>query len=376
MNLMSGHINSTRTSAGRERCRLGIIVPCHNEEEVVESTVAALVSLLSGMRKSGQADDGSGIVLVDDGSTDATWRIISLMASLYEEVRGIRLAARCGHQNAIIAALGRVSQEYDATVTIDADLQDDPEVIPQMVRDFLEGAEVVYGVRSSRDSDTWFKRVSAQCFYKCMGHLGVKTVYNHSDFRLLGREAASRLLSYGERNMYLRGVAPLLGGKQTRVYYVRRARMAGKSKYDFPKMVNFAVDGITSFSVKPVRLIFSVGLLFMLVSLGVLVYVLIRHFGGYTIEGWTSLMLSIWFCTGIVLMALGVIGEYIGKIYSEVKHRPRFFIESDTAASSSAEHPESHGFPDSADPVADICSALHSSRPGTPAGMDNHAKRP
>lgn len=343
-------------------CRLAIVVPCHNEEEMVATTVERLASLLVGMAKAGVADAGSVVILVDDGSSDSTWREIRRECEARKNVRGIKLCARSGHQNAIMAALGRHAWDYDATVTIDADLQDDPDCIYEMLERYQEGCDVVYGVRRCRASDSWFKRFTAQTYYRVLERLGVRTIYNHSDFRLLSLGAWRRLSRYGERNLYLRGIVPLLGGKQASVYYDRSPRLAGKSKYDFPKMMNFAVDGVTSFSVKPVRLIFTVGLLFLLVSLGVLIYSLVRYFGGHTIEGWTSLMLSIWLCTGILLMALGVIGEYIGKIYSEVKRRPRYDIEEEAGsrnaegitASTAVVDTGASGFTESGEPVADI----------------------
>ena len=243
------------------------------------------------------------------------------------EVAGVRLAHNAGHQNALLAGLEAVERSCDATVSIDADLQDDPEAIVEMVRQYRAGCDIVYGVRRSRRSDTWFKRNTALLFYHGMERLGVETVFNHADFRLMSRRAVAELLKYRESGIFLRGVVPHIGFRQGRVEYDRTAREAGESKYPLRKMMNFAVDGITSFSVKPVRMVFWLGMLFMLMAIVVLIYTLARYFSNDTIVGWTSLMISIWFCTGIVLIALGIIGEYIGKIFIEVKKRPRYAVD-------------------------------------------------
>lgn len=307
--------------------KIAIVVPCYNEQEVLPETNRVLCTLLDRMAANAEISTDSYIAYVDDGSRDNTWQIIKQYSSGNRRVKGIKLAANVGHQNALIAGLDTVSENCDAAISIDADLQDDVEAIPQMVEKFREGFEIVYGVREDRESDTWFKRESAQSFYKMMNHLGVKSIYNHADFRLMSVEVLRDFLRYDERNMFIRGIIPGLGRTQTSVYYKRKPRTAGESKYPLKKMINFAVDGITSFSVRPVRMVFFIGFIFLLVALGIFIYVMIRYFSGETIEGWTSLMLSIWFCTGVTLMALGVIGEYIGKIYTEVKHRPRYSIE-------------------------------------------------
>lgn len=312
----------------RPPCRLAIVVPCYNEEEAFPLTNDSLLTLLSMMAERGLTSRGSRVVYVDDGSSDATWRLMEAAVSRSPEVAALRLACNAGHQNALMAGMALVDDcGFDAVVTVDADLQDDISVIPDMVEAWRAGADVVYGVRRRRDSDSWFKRVSASAFYRLLRSLGVITVGNHSDFRLLGRRALSRLLRYGERNLYLRGIMPLLGGRQVCVGYDRKPRSAGRTKYPFGKMLNFAIDGITSFTVRPVRMISVVGIIFVVVALGVFIYTMIRHFQGETIEGWTSLMLSIWFCSGVLLMALGVIGEYVGKIYTESKHRPRYVVD-------------------------------------------------
>ncbi len=307
---------------------LSIVVPCYNEEETLEWSVGKLTALLGRMVAEGLIAEGSYLELVNDGSRDRTEEIMRrLCAADPGRCRAILLAANAGHQNALLAGIETTVEDADVIVTIDADLQDDIEAIPRMVRDYMEGADVVYGVRLNRDSDSAFKRYSATRFYKMMHSLGVRTVYNHADFRLLSRRAALDLLDYTERNIYLRGLVPMLGYKQTSVGYTRVARHAGETKYPLRKMVDFAVEGITSFSVRPVRLVFGIGILFMLIAMVIFVYAIVRYCMGATIEGWTSLIISIWFCSGILLAALGVIGEYIGKIYLEVKHRPRYHVQ-------------------------------------------------
>ena len=307
--------------------QIAIVIPCYNEQEVLPQTNSTLTGLLKRMILNEEISDNSYLLYVDDGSSDLTWHLIEKYASESKNVQGVKLSANSGHQNALIAGLDTVADCCDAAISIDSDLQDDIEAIPQMVAKYREGYDIVYGVRNSRESDTWFKRESAQSFYRLMKGLGVKSVYNHADFRLMSAEAIKDFLKYDERNIFIRGIIPRLGRNQTSVYYDRKPRQAGESKYPLKKMLNFAVDGITSFSVRPVRMVFFLGLGFLLVALGIFIYVMIRYFGGETIEGWTSLMLSIWFCSGVILMSLGMIGEYIGKIYTEVKHRPRYSIE-------------------------------------------------
>lgn len=313
----------------RKAPELAIIVPCHNEEEVLVSTTSTLRGVLHQLEEEGLINGKGKIVYVDDGSTDHTWmRIVEVSGSDdgHAPVRGIRLSRHCGHQEALLAGMERMCGEADAIITIDADLQDDVDIIPEMLRRYAEGADIVYGVRGDRGSDSWFKRVSARGFYNTMRRLGAECVANHADFRLMSGRAVTDLMDYGERNLFLRGIVPLLGYRQECVYYERKERTAGVSKYPFHKMLDFAINGITSFSVRPVRMLFWIGLAFMLTALGIGIYVLIRHFSGETIEGWTSLMLSIWFCTGVLLMGLGIIGEYVGKIYIEVKRRPRYRV--------------------------------------------------
>ena len=306
---------------------LAVVVPCYKEVAVLEETTRRLGTLLKQLTDSGKVDSGSFVLYVNDGSTDGTWELITRLHEANCFVRGVNLAANVGHQNALVAGLSVAKEWADILVTIDADLQDDVEAIRAMVDRYHEGSDIVYGVRSSRETDTWFKRNTALAFYRLMRSWGVRSVYNHADFRLMSRRAVEQLLCYIERNLFLRGMVPLLGYHTAKVYYVRAERFAGESKYPLGKMLNFAVDGITSFSVKPVRMVLFIGLCFLLIALGTLIYVLISYFRGNVLPGWSSLMLSLWFCSGCVLVAIGIIGEYIGKIYIEVKDRPRYNIE-------------------------------------------------
>lgn len=315
--------------------RLALIVPCFEEETALPRTHRTLELLLMRMMEERMISEESFILYVDDGSGDATWDAISAISAdrSYSDsairkvcASGIRLSRNYGHQYALLAGMEQVAGKCDACVTIDADLQDDPEVIPNMIRAYKDGAEVVYGVRSRRENDGWFKKHSAHAYYRLLNILGVDCVYDHADYRLLGSRALECLLEYGERNVFLRGMVPLLGFRQEKVYYHRGERKFGHSKYPVGKMLEFAADGVTSFSVTPVRMLFWLGLLFMLTAVGMGVYVFFRYFNGETIEGWTSLMLSIWFCTGILLFGMGILGEYVGKIYVEVKKRPRYKV--------------------------------------------------
>lgn len=306
---------------------LYLVVPCYNEEEVLPSTIAKLDKLLFKMLEYGLISPESKAMYVDDGSKDATWSIIQMAAKANSRVAGVKLAGNVGHQNALMAGLNVSKDVADITISIDADLQDDIHVIPDMVRKYDEGYDIVYGVRNHRTTDTWFKRTTALAFYKIMNSMGVKTIYNHADFRLMSRRAMNQLCNYGERNLYLRGIVPLIGYKTASVYYDRKERKAGESKYTLSKMLGLAVDGITSFSIKPVRLILILGIVFLLIALVMLVYVLVRYAQGNVVAGWPSLMLSVWFIGGCLLVGMGVVGEYIGKIYIETKHRPRYNIE-------------------------------------------------
>lgn len=308
---------------------LVITVPCFNEEEVLEETVKRLSALVKELIDNQEGiNANSRILLVNDGSFDNTWTIIQQLHKSNPFVCGVNLAGNVGHQNALMAGLETAKDMGDIIVSIDADLQDDISVIKDMIRKYYEGCDIVYGVRKERKTDTWFKRSTAQGFYKLMNSLGVKSVYNHADYRLMSKRAVEQLCRYREKNLFLRGIIPTLGYKTDCVYYDRTERFAGKSKYPLGKMINFAIDGITSFSVKPVRLIFLIGVLFLLIAIGILIYVIISMIKGNTVSGWASLILSLWFIGGCALLGIGVIGEYVGKIYLEVKDRPRYNIES------------------------------------------------
>lgn len=307
--------------------KLAIVVPCYNEEKTIPSSHRQLMELVGSLVAEGIVGSDSFILYVDDGSYDSTWEIIEDITGEDTSVRGLKLAGNVGQQNALMAGLEFVADKCDVSVTIDVDLQDDINVIPDMIAAYRNGCEIVYGVRARRDADTWLVRTTATSFYRIMSKMGVPTVFNHSDFRLLSRRALKELLRYDERNLYLRGIVPNIGLRSSRVYYDRRPRLSGETKYPFAKRVGLAIDGITSFSIRPVRLVFGIGVAFIFITLCIFIYVMIRYFQGATIEGWTSLMLSIWFCTGVLLLSLGVIGEYVGKIYTEAKHRPRYMVE-------------------------------------------------
>ncbi len=307
--------------------RLSIVVPCYNEEPVLQETTVRLSAVLDSLVKKRKISSDSFILYVNDGSRDKTWTLIASLHVRNPYVKGLNLAGNVGHQNALMAGLMTAKGYADVLVSIDADLQDDVSVIEEMVDQYKEGYDIVYGVRSSRDSDTFFKKNTALAFYKLMSWLGVKSVYNHADCRLMSRRAVEQLGNYKERNLFLRGIVPLIGYETTSVYYRRSERFAGESKYPLSKMFNFAIDGITSFSVRPLRLIATFGFLFLLCSLVAVVYTLYVYFNGETVAGWASLMLSVWFLGSLILIAIGITGEYIGKIYLEVKERPRYNIE-------------------------------------------------
>ena len=307
--------------------RLMIVVPCYNEQEVFESTLSELSNLLFDLIKKEKIAKNSGIMFVDDGSRDDTRRLICDAHKKYNHVYAVNLAGNVGHQNALMAGLETAADLCDVTVTIDADLQDDISVIEEMIDKFNDGCDVVYGVRNNRKTAGFFKRTTANAFYKLMKWLGAKTVDNHADFRLLSTRAVKALLQYEERNLFLRGIVTRLGYKTDCVYYARKKRMAGKTKYPFRKMLSFAVEGITSFSVKPLKMIMALGLFIIFCSLLAIIYVLVSFFVGHANAGWPSLMISIWFLGGVQLFSIGLVGEYIGKIYLETKKRPRYNIE-------------------------------------------------
>ena len=305
---------------------LALVIPCYNEEEALPSTLDQLTDLMHRMVGGNTIADYL-LVMVDDGSKDRTWQIIAQHHDRDPHVKGVKLAGNAGHQNALMAGLSYAVEKADAIVSIDADLQDDPEAIATMALRFDEGYDVVNGVRNDRSSDTWFKRNSAQLFYRLMKSLGVRTVYNSADFRLLSHRAAKALLGFRERNLYLRGIVPLMGFRTANVAYARRPRMAGETKYPLGKMVALAANGITSFSIHPIRMILGLGVAFVAISILILIYVVASFALHHTVAGWTSLMLSIWFVGGCLLVSMGVVGEYIGKIYLEVKDRPRYIVE-------------------------------------------------
>ena len=307
--------------------KLIIVVPCYNEEEVLQETTRQLSTVLSGMEQEGKITEGK-LLYVDDGSRDATWHIIEQLSTENPRVMGLKLAHNVGHQQALWAGLEwAANAPFNAVVSIDADLQDDVQAIVEMTERFNEGTDIVYGVRKERKTDTFFKKHTAQAFYKLMQTMGGDVVYNHADFRLMSKRALQALVAHPERNLFLRGIVRSLGYPSDFVYYDRHERFAGESKYPLSKMLNFAIDGITSFSVKPLRLITTFGILFMLVAIAIIGYALYEHLLGNTIIGWTSLLVSMWFIGGAILTAIGIIGEYVGKIYKEVKRRPRYFIE-------------------------------------------------
>ena len=304
--------------------KLAIVVPCYNEALVLHETTKRLLLVTEKMAAK---EVTTHILYVDDGSNDDTWALIEMESQAHEQVCGLKLAHNAGHQHALWAGLDRACESADCMVTIDADLQDDVEAIPVMVDHYLQGSDIVFGVRRSRSTDTPFKRQTAILFYKLMHALGTEIVFNHADYRLMSHRAVKALLSYPERNLFLRGMVKSLGFKQSTVEYDRAARFAGKSKYPLSRMLSFAWDGITSFSVRPLRLILLLGLLFIIVSIAVIVWALASHFNGRTLPGWTSLLVSVWFVGGAILMALGIIGEYIGKIYMEVNGKIQIIVE-------------------------------------------------
>lgn len=310
-----------------KKVKLYVAVPCYNEEEVLPETSAQMLSLFEKMRSDGLISDDSRIVFIDDGSKDNTWDIISSLTAAHKEISGIKLARNAGHQNALYGGLMTIKDECDCAVSIDADLQDDINAIPEMVQRFADGYDIVYGVRKKRDKDSLFKRTTAVAFYKLMNFMGVKIIFNHADYRLMSRRALEALADFPERNLFLRGMVPLVGFKSASVYYDRNERFAGSSKYPLRKMLSFAFDGITSFSISPIRMISVLGALVCVFSIAMAVYALIEKILGNTGAGWASLMMSIWFIGGVQLLSVGLIGEYIGKLYKEVKRRPRYIIE-------------------------------------------------
>ena len=310
----------------RQDNTLYIVVPCYKEEAVLPETARRLREKMHALMAAGQISSRSRVMFVNDGSKDRTWPIIEELHAGDPLFSGVDLSRNRGHQNALLAGLLTAVNQADVIVSMDADLQDDINAVDGMLKAYHEGYDIVYGVRSSRQTDTFFKRFTAESFYKLMQALGVDIVFNHADYRLMSRRAVEGLAQFGEVNLFLRGIVPQIGYKWTTVEYARGERFAGESKYPLKKMLAFAFDGITSFSVKPMRLILHVGAVVFLVSLVMLLYALISKLTGHADSGWTSLMGSIWLIGGIQLLALGVVGEYIGKVYAETKRRPRFII--------------------------------------------------
>lgn len=302
-----------------------IVIPCYNEQEVLPKTIDVLGQLTKRIKQETDAD--TSILLVDDGSKDATWPLIKTYAKERPYVSGIKLSHNRGHQNALWAGMETAADRCDAMVSIDADLQDDERVIVDMVKQVKQGKDIVYGVRKERKTDTLFKRLSALAFYRLMRSVDHEMIYNHADFRMMTRRTVKALMQYPERNLFLRGIVRQLGFQEGFVYYDRKAREAGESKYPLRKMLSFSIDGITSFSTAPLRFITLIGLLMTLVSILMIVFAIVEHEQGKTIQGWTSLLVSLWFIGGIVTTGVGITGVYIGKIYTEVKRRPRYFIE-------------------------------------------------
>ena len=320
--------------------KLYMVIPCYNEQEVLPETSKRLKEKLSTLVKAGKIDPESRIIFVNDGSKDRTWEIIRRLHEEDPVFGGVNLSRNRGHQNALLAGLMTVKDHADMAISMDADLQDDINAIDEMVEKYLNGTDIVYGVRSSRAKDTFFKKATAEGFYKLMNTMGVNTVFNHADYRLMSKRALEGLAEFREVNLFLRGIVPMIGYSTDVVYYERGERFAGESKYPLGKMLSFAIEGITSLSTKPIRMITFLGFFIFLVSIGILIYSLVRHFMGATIVGWTTLMVSVWAIGGLILLSLGVVGEYIGKIYLETKARPRFLIEEFLNDTENAKKPE------------------------------------
>ncbi|MBR5870688.1 MAG: glycosyltransferase family 2 protein [Clostridia bacterium] len=311
---------------------LYFVIPCNNEETVLPVTAPLFVGKLTDLMHADMIHEDSRILFVDDGSTDRTWQIIRCLSEEYDVCEGISLSRNCGHQNALLAGLQTAMEKCDISISIDCDGQDDLDAIDRMIAAYLDGADVVYGVRDDRKTDSFWKRTTAQLFYRVMRGLGADVVYNHADFRLISAKVLRALSQYDEVNLFLRGLLPLVGFKSTCVYYSRKARVAGKTHYSVRKMVSFAMDGITSLSVRPIRLILLLGLIVATVSFIGIVWSMVDYFMGNTVAGWSSLVCIICFVSGVQCLCIGVIGEYIGKIYLETKRRPRYHIAEETSS--------------------------------------------
>ena len=307
---------------------LYIVVPCFNEEEVLPETAKRLKKKLEDLITAEKIDKKSKILFINDGSTDSTWEIINSLNKDSKLFSGVNLSRNRGHQNALLAGLDFSKERADVTISMDADLQDDINAIDKMLEKYYDGCDIVYGVRSDRKKDSFFKRVTAEAFYRFMNFLGAKTVFNHADYRLMSKRALEALFEFHEVNLFLRGIVPLIGFKSDIVYYERGKRFAGKSKYPFRKMLSFALDGITSFSSKPIRYITLAGFLIFLISIAMIIYFIYQWANGNTVSGWPSVICSVWAIGGLLMLSVGIIGEYIGKIYLETKQRPNYIIES------------------------------------------------
>ena len=309
------------------KTNLWLVVPCYNEEAVLEWTLKKIKDLMGQLLQQQLISENSRVVLIDDGSNDSTWTLIKTKCQTDALFQGIKLSRNQGHQNALLAGLMYACDKCDCTISLDADLQDDIGVIPEFLEKYRQGYEIIYGVRSKRETDSGFKKRTASLFYKLMSVLGTEIVDNHADYRLMSNRALKALREYKEVNLFLRGIVPLIGFESTKVYYERKERAAGETKYPLRKMVSFALDGITSFSVKPLRIISLTGILCSALSILGLFYALVSHIANLTVPGWTAIVCSIWLIGGIQMLCLGVVGEYVGKIFSEVKQRPRYIIE-------------------------------------------------
>ncbi len=309
--------------------KLTLVIPCYNEESIIDNTIQEVLVHLNELISSGKISTESNILLVDDGSTDKTWERITVLCKKHLAVRGIKLSRNSGHQTALIAGLMEAKEKCDVTISLDADLQDDINVLKDFIDEYNRGSDIVYGVRSDRSSDSFFKRASAEFFYRILSFLGVKSIFNHADYRLMSKRSLNILSQYKETNLYIRGIIPLIGFKHSIVLYKRKPTER-PTHYSFLKMLQLALDGVTSFSIKPLRFIFTFGVLMFFVSLFILGYAGYVKLYGNTVPGWTSLMFTVLFLGGIQLFCIGIVGEYIGKIYSEVKERPRYIIEKDT----------------------------------------------
>ena len=305
---------------------LYLVIPCYNEEEVLNETTRQLKEKMETLIKNKKISSKSKVMYVNDGSKDKTWELIKDINKKEKLFTGISLSRNRGHQNALLGGLMTAKNYADIIISMDADLQDDINAIDEMIDKYNAGNDIVYGVRSARKTDTWFKRTTAEGFYKFMNMLGVDVVYNHADYRLTSKRVLEELSNFREVNLFLRGMFPLVGFKSDKVYYERKERFAGESKYPLKKMLNFAWDGITSFSVKPLRMICNVGFLVLFISICIMLYALIQKIIGNTVSGWTFLTISIWFIGGLQMISIGIIGEYIGKVYNETKQRPRYII--------------------------------------------------